>query len=374
MGFLIALILFLRRCFSIPWYFSTIALLTVPVIQIFAASIYVDLTTNIAASICALTLLKLALEPEKFTASSFAVFALCLVFVGNGKMMGYGVAAVLGIGIRSVDQYLAPQSTSQIPGLEERDGSARQCSVGGSNSVYRNPECREFGNPIYPVKISLLWWDLPGNYPHWTDVAAPAYLVGVPEPIRWLLSVLEFSAFDWRYTPWTVSQGSVPETARSYTMGGYFGIYVLLNLAIFMMATARMADRPKQIIRGFIGILTAVTAVMPVAHELRYYMYWIICLISVNLYLVVSNHSFRITELPIIRSFYQICILSCFIYVLCLSGARYFVGETAPWEVYVANFGIRDQIEKKVKDGDVICLRDKLPYGFLYASIFSSRT
>ena len=70
-------------------------------------------------------------------------------------------------------------------------------------------------------------------------------------------------------------------------MGGYFFVYVIFSLLLFATLVRRNRARQGRVAGGFFVLLSVLTSVMPQSHELRYYMYWIIVLITLNFYLLV---------------------------------------------------------------------------------------
>jgi hypothetical protein len=365
LGSLVAFIAYLRKAWSVPWNLSTPALLTIPIVQIHATSTYVDLPVNVAVAICALLLLQLALNPQKFGWRSLGLFVAMLVFAGNGKTQMFGVVALLGVAfviLLNCDESSPVHGAWRIR-LREWRGIALTIALALLTAASALSNWAAFGNPFFPVKISLFGLELPGMMPVLAANSTPDYLANAPGPLRWLLSVLEFQALDFRYTPWTIDQAAVEQSARSFRMGGYFGAYVVMNVALLAYAALRIDARRRRIITVFMLLLTALTAVMPAAHELRYYSYWMLCLVAVNLAL------FSLPELKAGRPFYLMLVLSCGAYVLALTGGRWFeIGRTA--DNTVVETGIRAKIDAVVTDGATLCIHNAWPQAFLYARVF----
>jgi len=130
-----------------------------------------------------------------------------------------------------------------------------------------------FGNPLYPVAWSLFGHSFPGPYPsnlsdHWD----PAYLRGTAQPLKWILSILEFHALDSRYTPYTLGMADVGPDAKSLRMGGYFGFYVVFNLLVLAYIVFRKRDRRAYLFAAAFLIGSVATASLPASHELRYFL------------------------------------------------------------------------------------------------------
>ena len=178
------------------------------------------------------------------------------------------------------------------------------------------------------------------------------WLEHAPRPIRFLCSILELGVHD----RWTVDQWTPPE-ASGYRMGGYFGAYVVFNLLFFAWRAIR--ERQERKVRvatiGFVA-LTAIVAVLPQSHELRYYMGWMIVLVSLNVWL---SKKIVWTELA--------CAVSL-VAVLVITRASYAYPSGNSFDDLVKKNVQADAIAK-VHDGDRVCVRHA-PWNFLWASHF----
>jgi hypothetical protein len=68
--------------------------------------------------------------------------------------------------------------------------------------------------------------------------------------------------------------------------GGYFGAYVLFQLIFFYGLIENNWSRNTKILGILFIIMTAISSLMPSSQHLKYYMFWMIVLISINLHLV----------------------------------------------------------------------------------------
>jgi hypothetical protein len=68
-------------------------------------------------------------------------------------------------------------------------------------------------------------------------------------------------------------------------MGGFFGAYVIVNLGALVFAIVRRRDRETRVAAIVFGGATVVASVVPQSHELRYYLFWMLLLVSLNLVL-----------------------------------------------------------------------------------------
>jgi hypothetical protein len=140
------------------------------------------------------------------------------------------------------------------------------------------------GNPYYPLHLSVLGHVLPG--PEAAYASSPAWLEGVPRPLRFAVSLAEIGIrplTDERR--WTVDQW-MPDDTGGNRLGGFFGAYVAAALALLVWLAIK--DRSREVRVALLGFAatTCVVALMPQSHELRYYMSWMIVLVALDLWLV----------------------------------------------------------------------------------------
>ena len=136
-----------------------------------------------------------------------------------------------------------------------------------------------FQNPLYPIALHVFGWQLPGKImtDSYTD---PHYLVGYPYFVKWLLSVSEYRAFGNRSALYTIAQGDVPQDAMSFRMGGYLFVYVVVSLVMFVYLALRL-PRPKAYwVLAAALALTVAVACIPSSHELRFFSFWMVTLVS----------------------------------------------------------------------------------------------
>jgi hypothetical protein len=144
-------------------------------------------------------------------------------------------------------------------------------------------------------------------------------------------------------------------------MGGYFGVYVLMMIGVLTLAARAAERRTRWIVFGFMAVATVTTAIQPAAHDLRYYMVYMLCLVIVALHLVyvAGDETLRRMSLLIVAS--------CFAATNLLSGGRWLAPGPSAAEV-VLGMHIRQNIDG-VRDGSTICI-ESMQVAFLYAEIF----
>ena len=227
-----------------------------------------------------------------------------------------------------------------------------------------------FGNPVYPLAVNAGTIRLPGPVVFGTP--DPLYVAPYPQPVRWLLSVAEFRAFEGRAPLWTVDQGLVPGTSMASRMGGYFSAWVGLNVVWFAFLQWKLRPRVGWKPLVFLAAVTVVTAWQPISQELRYYMYWMLTLVSVNL--ILLQEQVREPEGTERRALYMGGALCCLTFVLFSTGFRGLLRVGSHPEGLTDRAGITRVLEQmKLAPGETVCVFGKNPYSFFYAPYFNPK-
>jgi len=107
----------------------------------------------------------------------------------------------------------------------------------------------------------------------------------MPRSQRWLYSVFELSPSPFLQPIWTVDQWTKP-THPGYLMGGTFGAYILFNLTLLIWIAWRFRSSEVKTGLYLLSAVSLVTSLLPESHVLRFYMFWPIFLVSINLSLL----------------------------------------------------------------------------------------
>jgi len=266
-----------------------LALLAVPVIQIHAAASLIDLPANVACAATMLVAYRLYAQPAHPTWRDIVLFSVAAAAAANIK---FTMAPLVVLSLLAVVARLMFLYRSDTPRMERRAGHKLLLMV--SVLVAISPiifasllkNLVGFGNPFYPYALRIFGTSLPHAIA--PDVTTPLYLQDAPQSLRWLLSIFEFRAYDARRPfLWTGEQGFLPDGVPADRMGGYFFVYVIVSLLLFAILVRRNRVGQERVAAGFFVLLSVLTSVLPQSHELRYYMYWIIVLITLNFYLLV---------------------------------------------------------------------------------------
>ncbi len=363
LGGLILVVAYLRLVWSVPWALSTIALVAIPMVQIHATTGYIDLAVNSAATISALSVLRVLIVNERPSRSDFIWLIASVCFLGNSKLQMMPIAMIISIVFFATFLIRFPTIRKTILTV----GSLTIVAVswtGISNLL-------EYGNPVYPISLNILGIQFQGMRGVISKDSIPAYLADVPQPIRWLLSVLEFRAYDNRHTPWVFDQGNVGSDDYSFRMGGYFVAYVIIAITFITWKIATLPNYLRTKVTVFFAIMTVVVAAMPGSHELRYYMFWMMVLVSLFLALVWSSSldqdSNDRASNPKLASFaIPAAMLAS---VICITGGQYLRSDRNSFDAEIRLSGIRENI-LSIPDKSFVCVRDPFR-AFLYAKIFS---
>ena len=371
---MLVLIGYLWRAYHLPVTDTTISFLAIPVVVIQSTSSYIDLLTNCAMTVLVLYLFRAALWPARFkvrdllgACCAFAIAANCkLPFVPLGTIALIALVIILcvsrkelGLIQRKVDRASASFRIAYLGAI----------LVALSLAYYKPVQnWREFGNPMYPVALNAAGIKLPGTIE--SEGTTPAYLRGEPKMLVWALSVAEYNAFDTRSPFWTNGQGDVQWTSPAFRMGGYFGAFVFLNVFWFLFLQHRLKDRFGWRPLVFVAVMTAITALLPASHELRYYVYWMLCFVAINLILI--THGLRGDERFNIRLFFLAGAASCLAFGILSNGGTYLKRTGAEPDRLVEGLGIAKKLsDMNLREGETVCVTGKDPLTFLYSPVFN---
>lgn len=284
-------VLYVWRRWRVPAAWACLALLAIPILQASVSTAYTDVVSNLALAAVILCVAEAWIEPARLRSPGFwGALSLAAVVAGNSKLQTGAICLLaLAVLLVAVLRML----------YRERPGAARTALVllglallfaSANATLIRNAFL--FGNPVYPVGVTLGPLTLAGPYDG-GDGHHPAYLTGTPQAWRWLLSVLEFRALELRGTTYTVDMGGVPGDRPSARMGGFGGMFVLLTLFAFARAVAARRDRRALVLAAMMALSTLVAASMPASHETRYYLFWMVLLVTATLILLSDGRDRR---------------------------------------------------------------------------------
>ena len=359
----ILLCLYLLRRFQVPVTWSWLALIAIPEVQIQLTSSYVDLPLNLAITLSLMVLLRLTFEPDANNRIDVAIALLGLAIAANSKSQLVVVCLI----IWTVIVIVVARKPSTIRWRRPAATAVALLAVGATALLPQYLlNLRTFGNPFYPIAVHIGPITLPGPEPMMQTASISDARLSWPSAARWLASVLEFDAFRGRPLPWTLDQGDVPQSSPSFRMGGYFVPYVLGALSL-VLCRVRSLPRAAGVRIGLaVGAASIVCASLPLSHELRYYMFWMLSLVCSMLALVHSP-LFASPDQFEHRSVSRALVAISAVSVILMTGADY-VRTSAPTLrdlIAPTNHAVAD-----IPDGATLCILNHHPGAFLYAEPF----
>ncbi|MFO0740529.1 MAG: hypothetical protein U0270_31820 [Labilithrix sp.] len=329
---LFGLPVFLWRMHRVPPHVAFLAFLAIPLVQIHVTSSYVDLPANACVTMLVLCVHRAWMDREAIT-RRFLIGASVLAAVAAN--MKFQLVPIVGVASLALAALALRRERRLWPVLAIAAPLVLATPI--KNAIVHH-------NPVWPVALA----GLPSV--ERTYSSSPVHLESSWRPTRFVRSVLEIdnrpiaSHERWSLDQWT------PPSEPAYRMGGYFGAYVAVALAA--LAWSRRRD-----VGIVFGGVTAVAALVPQSHELRYYMHWMLTLVAFAL--VVWGRKRKLTT------------------ALVALGALLVVGWSTEWGyLYPSGSGFEAFLAKRVDPalidvppGTRVCL-ERPPFTVLYAPLF----
>lgn len=331
-----------------PWSVVVLASLGIPLVMMHATSTYVDLPASAAL---ALAFCRVVLPPTKKLLRTREVLGtMVLLAVSANMRLQHLPLAALVIVILAV-RYAA----SEAP----RPRGAVALAVALMPVVFFTPLKNLWlrGNPVYPVELAILGHALPFVETRYSS--SPTWLTHAPQPLRWLLSILEVGLPPFtdprRYSidQWT------PPDHTGYRMGGALGLGMVSLFALFVYSTYKHTAR-RRIFASF-GAFTVLTALMPQSHELRYTLYW-------PLALTVLAVSLGHARAPRLTTAASMALAGC---VILLTRGAWIAPGGSTFPELLARKVDHTRIQA-TPDGATLCVASP-PWNLLYAAKFHGR-
>lgn len=278
-GSLLLYIYFLNSYFQVPYYLTAIALLGVPLIQAHAVNSYVDLLANIFLAMSIMMAYVLFKQKKLPDLKDLWVIFFASFGASNTKPqlepLVFVVLIFIIFRIVYLHWHLQPENIKQWL------YKALPIGIFASLLIFATPvkNIVIHGNPFYPVRIEIAGKVLNHALPMYSE--APGYLANSPKAQRWLYSILDVNSAYWNHDLYSAN----PDRNR---MGGFFGANVIFQVLLLIYLITINQHKDTRTAGLVVLIMSAIAANFPQSHELRYFMYWIIVLISLNLYLVTK--------------------------------------------------------------------------------------
>ena len=380
---------FLKIWFKVPLYLSAIALFSIPLVLTHASTSFVDLLGNVGTSILVMMSYRFYKNRQLPTTKDLIIALIGAAIAANTKTqlqpLVFVILLVAGARLGWLYWQQQPQIKPQLPKL----AIALLAAIVIFATPVKNTVLH--GNPLYPIKIQI------GSIVLNHKLSPEAYETGNRQQ-NWIASVLEINApFRWTPDQWSTD---IERNRR----GGFFGLYVVFNLLLLSGMLLREVVQNKYLlidkqnpnrlatptqntheVRVAVVTVIAMSIVplnFPQSHELRYFMYWMITLVSLNLYLVSLPKNKELLGRWLTPKYMGLIYLIFLIVVQIRTDAFYIKPSGITLDKYVS-FGVKQEYLYQIKPNERVCLISKhigedvqgapiaaLKYAFLYSSYF----
>ncbi|WP_052055237.1 hypothetical protein [Myxosarcina sp. GI1] len=372
---------FLKIYFRVPLYLSAISLLAIPAVITHASTSFVDLPGNVGMSVLVMMTYLFYKEKRFLSFKDAVVMFLGAATAANIKpqLQPLTFLVCCAIALRFLWLYFKKTSTPK-PKLVKVVPIALISSL----LIFATPvkNIALYGNPFYPIKIQVAGVVL--NH----ELVPDTYKEG-NRPQKWLYSVLEIG------TPpyWSTDQWNGGNDKYMDRGGGFFGAYVVFNVLLLVGLFIYEFIQNRQLPKGETAARTALLTVLimsivpanfPQSHELRYFMFWMICLVSLNLCLL-SRSQIDWQRWRWLQPRYMGLVYLVFLTIV-LSKVGSFYGKPVFYslEKHIST-AVKPELLSQIQPQDNICLiskhglvnPDRVPFAsiqhsFLYSSYFHS--
>ncbi len=346
---------FLKTYFKVPYYLTAIALLGVPLIQAHAVNCYVDLLGNIFLAMSIMMAYVLFKQHDLPTTKDLLVIFFASFGASNSKPQLEPLVFLLLVIIALRILWLRWRLNRNT--IFNWLLKALPISLLASLLIFATPlkNIAIHGNPFYPVRIEIAGKVLNHDLPMYSE--SPGYLANAPKAQRWLYSILDVNSAYWNHDLYSAN-------IDRNRMGGFFGAYVVFQILLLMYSIVTNPNRDTYTAGLVMLIMSLVAANFPQSHELRYFMYWMIIIISLNLYLV-QNYQNRLIK----PSYLGALSLIALIIVGIKTNYVYLKPSFNTLETF-KDKKIDRVVMAQIKPGDDICLPNRYPFTFGYTPWF----
>jgi hypothetical protein len=364
---LILICVYLKSYFQVPLYASAIAFLAIPLVQIHATSCYVDLPGAVCFSILTLTTFLLYIKSDKEADNWRNILTILL-----------SAAAAANIKLQLVPLVVFVLFFALIRIVWLRWQAIRAGNAGYSRLLVLIPlifcssilifatplkNVAFYGNPFYPIRMEIFGHVL-NHKVDFYSYAGDA-IKDMPQALKWLRSIFEINSAEWEIAQWSAD----PNKSR---LGGFFGAYVVFNLLLLGYLVLQKRSRETIGAVATLIIMSVVTANAPQSHELRYYLYWMIILVSLNLFLVTRLERFsQIPKAIKVQHLTLVCLIF-FAIVVTKTNFQYIKPNFYTLDKHLQTF-VAPAALRLIQPGETVCLVNKsweYRKTYMYSSYF----
>ena len=368
---------FLKSYFKVPLYLSAIALFSIPLVLTHASTSFVDLLGNVGTSILVMMTYSFYKNRQLPSANELFIAFCGAAIAANTKTQLQPLVFVILIvaGIRLIWLYSRQKTSVKLV-------KVAPIALLATVIIFATPVKNTvlYGNPLYPIKIEV------GGIVLNHKLTPEAYEEGNRQR-NWVESVLEIKApYSWTPDQWS----NYPERRRR---GGFFGAYVIFNLLLLLGLLIRESiqnkslPKPERSREAKFAVLTAIAMSLvplnfPQSHELRYFMYWMITLVSLNLYLISRPEKQQLLG-RWLQPKYLGLVYTVFLTIVLVKIGTFFARPSMITLNKYVTFGVKPEFLSQIQPNDRVCLLSRhigediqtvpiaaLKYVFLYSSYF----
>lgn len=365
---LISLVAYVRSVYRLPFAWTVIGLASIPVVLVSAARNQIDLPANAFTTIVVLSICDWLLNPTRFGWKRLLIAFAAAFFATNLKaqmIIPIASAGLLALVAAVFSWWHRSELTEK---LRARPKSILALMALGTVLVFSGAlrNLITHNNPLYPMELTIggrvVFAGPIGTAGLWPD---PLYSKHYVQGWRWVLSVLEYRAFDFRRIPYTLGNGDVPTGAMSMRVGGYMGLAVLFSLGLFALTVWVRRDKMAWTFATALLLITVLAAFPPGSQEIRYAAYWMMFLVLANL-IMLANW----TGLEQYSKLYKLFLVCELTYVCLITGGEHIIPQFRPISYYDRQFHVNTTLETTVHGGETICLSSDPQLAIYFAPVF----
>jgi hypothetical protein len=346
---ILALVGYLKWAFRLEVAWVVIGVLAIPAVQTAAAGNYVDLPASCAFTIFLFSLCDLWSNPEKFRRPAPWIVMFLATFSAANIKLQTSVFVCLALPFVGPPLWrLLRERNAGWKAIVGASFTGLVASLMIAVNLLKN--LIRYHNPLYPIDMKIAGVHLAGPMTHDAWLIPGRAYANLPQPLTWLLSVLEYRALDGRDVPYTNGMGSVPMTSPAASMGGFFSALVIVSVCFLALGAIKRRDRLSITILIVIIFLSIIVSAFPNSQNLRYEIFWMMFVV-ISAFLLLRTPSLE----PYLQS-YKIMLFASLVFVTSVTGGIYFTPVWNPMQEYVDRSGAEKLLGDIIKPGDVICL------------------
>ena len=369
---------FLRQQFQVHLYLGAIALFSIPLVLTHASTSFVDLLGNIGTSILVLMTYRFYKNRELPSRQELLIAFVGAAIAVNTKTQLQPLVLFILVFTSIRLCWLMWEHKIKLKQLRK----IVPLTILASLIIFATPVKNTvlYGNPLYPIKIEIAGITL-------NHKLTPEAYEGGNRQQNWVESVLEINApFNWTADQWS-------KDVKRSRRGGFFGAYVIFNLLLLLLFLVRELIQNKSLPKSdrsnaakYAGMTAIAMSLVPInfpqSHELRYFMYWMICLVSLNLYLVSLPKNSKMLG-KWLQPRYMGLLYAVFLTIVIVKTNAFYVKPDFISEDSYIKFGVKQAYLEQIKPDEKVCIIAmhmgenvqqasvaSLKYAFAYSSYF----